>query len=199
MEFKNVMLSRHATRAFAKDRIPEEKIDELLDLVRWTPSGLNIQPWRIRVVRDQPTKEALAKAAGGQRHVADCSHLLVLFTENDLDGQLRRLEAAMVRAEVPAADCSGSLGYAKGLFSSFAPEALAAFMKNQVYIAFGTVLYAATSLGIDSCPVTGFDPKLVAQALGTPAHIMPTALCPLGYGTQPPASRVRVPVSEILI
>ena len=73
MEYRETVLARYACRSFKPEQIPEEKIQELLELVRWTPSGLNVQPWRIRVIKDAAQKTAVAEAAWGQRHVAECS------------------------------------------------------------------------------------------------------------------------------
>ena len=123
----------------------------------------------------------------------------MLCAENDLEGQLTRLAKAMTEGGVPEADRDRILGYTKGLFSKFPAEALPGFMANQVFIALGTTLLAAKSLGIDSCPVTGFDAAMLTKVLDLPAHIVPTALCPLGYGADNPSARVRFPLSQILI
>ena len=198
MQHQDVVTARYAARSFTQARIPEERITELLELVRWTPSALNVQPWRFKVVRDAAAKEALAAAAWGQRHVAECSHVLVLCAEDDLEGQLRRLEDAYAAAGQEAQG-QPVLDHAREIFSNLPPAALPSMMRSQVFIALGTALLAAKSLGLDSCPVTGFDPAAAAKALGLPARVIPVALCPLGYGTGAPAPRVRVPLSVLLL
>ena len=62
MEFREIVMGRYATKLFDGNVIPAEKLAELLELVRWAPSGLNIQPWKIKVVGDQATKELLSAA-----------------------------------------------------------------------------------------------------------------------------------------
>jgi nitroreductase len=57
MEFKEIVMSRYATKKFDGRKIPEPKITELLELIRFAPSALNIQPWKIKVITDQKTKE----------------------------------------------------------------------------------------------------------------------------------------------
>ena len=42
--------------------LPEEKVRQLLELVRYAPSGLNLQPWRIKVVTDPALKAQLLPA-----------------------------------------------------------------------------------------------------------------------------------------
>lgn len=42
-------------------RVPDWKIERILDAARWTPSFMNIQPWRFIIVRDPELKEWMAK------------------------------------------------------------------------------------------------------------------------------------------
>ena len=47
-------------RQYASEAVPDDIVDELLELARWTGSSKNTQPWRFIVVRD---KERLRKIA----------------------------------------------------------------------------------------------------------------------------------------
>ena len=47
-------------RQYAPDPVPDEVLDQLLELARWTGSSKNTQPWHFIVVRD---KERLQKIA----------------------------------------------------------------------------------------------------------------------------------------
>lgn len=42
--------SRISTRAFLDKQVPEEEIRAVLDVARWSPSGGNLQPWRVHVL-----------------------------------------------------------------------------------------------------------------------------------------------------
>jgi len=48
-------------RQYASEAVPDEVVDQLLELARWTGSAKNGQPWRFIVVRD---KDRLKKIAG---------------------------------------------------------------------------------------------------------------------------------------
>lgn len=199
MEFKDILQKRYASRSYTSESIPEEKIDALLELIRWTPSGLNIQPWRFRVVREPAVKQAIMAAAWAQPQVAACSHLLVLCADVDLERHIGKLGEAQARAGIPEAESKQAIEHVKGLIGRLPGDKFAAFAGNQVFLALATALYGAASLGIDACPMTGFDPVQVAKALALPASVKPTALCPLGYGTDRPAVRVRFAKDDILI
>jgi nitroreductase len=199
LEFKDILQKRYASRSYTSESIPEEKIETLLDLIRWTPSGLNIQPWRIRVVRELAVKQAIMAAAWSQPQVASCSHLLVLCADVDLERHLGKLGEAQARAGISEADRKWAIEHIKGIIGRLPGDKFAAFAENQVFLALATALYGAASLGIDACPMTGFDPAQVAKVLVLPAHVKPTALCPLGYGTDRPSIRVRFAKDDILI
>src|SRR5213594_4531731 len=47
-------------RQYASEAVPDDVVDKLLELARWTGSAKNSQPWRFIVVRD---KERLKKIA----------------------------------------------------------------------------------------------------------------------------------------
>src|SRR5438093_12559152 len=48
-------------RQYSPEPVPDEVVDQLLELARWTGSAKNSQPWRFIVVRD---KDRLKKIAG---------------------------------------------------------------------------------------------------------------------------------------
>ena len=50
MKVSDAIKSRISTRAFLDKPVSEETIRELLDISRWSPSGGNLQPWRVHVV-----------------------------------------------------------------------------------------------------------------------------------------------------
>ena len=47
-------------RQYADDPVPDEVIDQLLELARWTGSSKNTQPWHFIVVRDRNSLKKIA-------------------------------------------------------------------------------------------------------------------------------------------
>lgn len=66
------------------------------------------------------------------------------------------------------------------------PETSLSYAQNNVYIAVTQGVYAAKSLGIDSCIVLGFDPIAYSKILKLPSNIVPTVLITLGYANAEP-------------
>ena len=72
MELYEVMRTTFAARQFTDAPVPDAHIHRILDNARFAPSGGNRQGWRVIVVRDQQTREALPELIRPtmQRYVA---------------------------------------------------------------------------------------------------------------------------------
>ena len=66
MDLYDLMMKRRSVRAFKDQEIPEPVIEKLLDAANNAPSGGNIQPLSIILVRGQEGRDKLAQLAGGQ-------------------------------------------------------------------------------------------------------------------------------------
>lgn len=72
MELYDVMRTTFSARAFTDEPVPDEAIERILENARFASSGGNRQGWRVIVVREQATKEAIADLAipGSKRYAA---------------------------------------------------------------------------------------------------------------------------------
>ena len=53
MNVYDAIHQRHSTRAYLDKDIPIEKLNRILDVARYSPSGANTQPWQVAVVSGQ--------------------------------------------------------------------------------------------------------------------------------------------------
>jgi nitroreductase len=60
MELYEIMQTTFAAREFTNDPLPDEALFTILDRARFAPSGGNRQGWRVIVVRERATRDALA-------------------------------------------------------------------------------------------------------------------------------------------
>lgn len=51
MQLSEAMQQRKSTRAFLEREVPTATVHAILDTARWAPSGVNMQPWRVAVLR----------------------------------------------------------------------------------------------------------------------------------------------------
>ena len=198
MEFHDIVMQRYAVKKFDGRLIDEDKISELLELVRFAPSALNLQPWKIKIIRDKKVKEQLRQASNDQAQITTCSHLLVFCADTDYDGLIRRLEALMKKHGAPLEMQKMVTGMASGFVAKMSAEQKFAWSQAQTYLALGNALNGAKALGFESCPMGGFDPKEYSRILKIPAHLVPVMLCPVGYAADKPMPKVRFALDEIV-
>jgi nitroreductase len=199
MEFQEVVKQRFATKKFDGRTIPQEKLDELLELVRMAPSALNLQPWKIKVVDDPELKATLAPATGNPEMITTASHLLVFCADTDMETLVAKTMAAMEEAGVPEAIRTHVRELCEEMALRPSVQERKEWATHQVYLALGNAVNGAKALGFDSCPVTHFKPEEFRRILGIASHLFPVAICPLGYTAHQASPKLRFPLSEILI
>lgn len=197
MELKEVVMRRYATKEFDGKMIPEEKIDELLEIIRFAPSALNLQPWKIVVIRDKKVKEELHPATFNQGQIISCSHLLVFCANTKMDELIEKADRLTREAGIPEELCQMRLEKSKLMAGRMSIEGTVEWAKCHTFLAVGNAVNGAKSLGFDSCPMTGFDPNEYSRILKLPENLVPTILCPLGYGSDKPIPKIRFPKDEI--
>jgi nitroreductase / dihydropteridine reductase len=198
MDFKDIVRNRRAIRQYEARPIPEDTIRELLEITSYAVSAINLQPWKIKVVSDQETKDKLFPATFGQNQVKACSHLFVFCADTDYAGIIRTVDKDMAAAGVPDAQRAPMLEFAGNVANGMAPEQRLQWSKEQVYIALGNCLNGAYFLGLGACPMTAFQPAEFAKILGLPDTLVPTVMVSIGFPAEAGAPKIRRSVDEIL-
>lgn len=72
-----------AVRQFLSEPVPQEVIDAILQVARWSGSASNIQPWHLVVVQKRETLQALANCQGYAGHLAGAAFGVVLAMEGN--------------------------------------------------------------------------------------------------------------------
>ncbi|HTY14469.1 MAG TPA: NAD(P)H-dependent oxidoreductase [Methanoregulaceae archaeon] len=198
VEFKDIVMQRYATKKFDGRNVPREKIDELIEYIRYAPSALNLQPWKIKIVTDKATKERLKPAAFDQEQVTTCSHLLVFCANPDYESLIEKLSRLLEKYSVPADIRKMVIDMANQFTGPMSPEQRFAWSQAQTYLALGNALNGAKALGLDSCPMGGFDPEAFSQILGIEKPLVPVMLCPVGYAADKPMPKIRFAKEEIV-
>jgi nitroreductase len=68
-----------AVRQFRPDPVPQEVLDAILQVARWSGSASNQQPWELVVIHNRATLQALARCEGFAGHVAQANFAIVLI------------------------------------------------------------------------------------------------------------------------
>jgi len=198
---------RYATKVFDPARkIPADVWAALERSLVATPSSYGLQPWKFLVITDPALRARLRPASWNQAQVTDCSHHVVFLGRTEMaERDVQRLIDATAAARgIPAAAIEGYKNMmlkdvVHGSRGKFAAE----WAARQCYIALGQFMLACASLGIDACPMEGFDPVQYDAILGldgTGYHAV--VACPAGYRAAgdkyASLAKVRYPLSEVV-
>ena len=114
-----LLKSLRAIRQFRPDPVPQEVVDAVLDVARWSGSASNRQPWEFVVIRNRETLRALASVEGFASHLAGAAVGIVLVMAGE-KGQIAqetfdegRLSERMMLA-VAAYGVGSSVGWFTG-------------------------------------------------------------------------------------
>ena len=188
---------RYAVKEFDKTKpLSPELLHEILESGRLAPSSIGIEAWKFIVVENPELRAKLREAAYGQPKVTDAPALIVLTRRTDVRENITReaLERTAKAQNVSIESLEGLKGMLEGGIGAKDDAELDAWARSQAYIPLGTMIAAASLLGVDSGPMEGFDPAKVNEILGLPArNLKVTAMLALGYrGEDPAATRAKV-------
>ena len=197
MEFLDIVMQRYAAKQFDGRMVDEEKLFLLLDMIRYSPSAFNLQPWKIKIISAGRIKASLRPHANDQPQITTCSHLLVFCANTELEPLVDKVLDGMERSGIPRASVQQYGAMIKGYIGSMTPEQRMGFAREQIYIALGNAINGAKSLGFDSCPMGGFDPVAFAEVLFLPEEYVPVVLCAIGYAADQAPPKWRLPREDV--
>tara|TARA_R110000868_G_scaffold4211_7_gene26509 strand:+ start:41884 stop:42516 length:633 start_codon:yes stop_codon:yes gene_type:complete len=168
MELLDKLNWRYAAKAMNGKKVPQDKIDHIIEAARLAPTSSGLQPFEIYVITNQEVKEKIKPVAWGQSVITDCSHLLV-FAAWDTYTAERINKMFDLTNEIRGFKNEGWENYRQLLLNSY-PQKDAEVNFNhaakQAYIAFSQAIAAAAFEGVDTTPIEGFDPVAVDEILG---------------------------------
>ena len=162
---------RYATKVFDPARpLAAETWAALEEALVLTPTSFGLQPYRFLDIRTPAVRAKLREHAWGQAQVTDAAHYVVFaarteMTEADIDHLIARI--AEVRSQPREASQAYREMMAGALLASGRKAHLPAWTAHQAYIALGQLLTAAAILGVDACPMEGFDRAKFDEILDT--------------------------------
>ena len=159
----NAFHFRAATRAYDPNRqISAEDFDYILELARLSPSSVGSEPWHFLVIQNPALRQALKPVSWGMAtQVEAASHLVVILAKKNA-----RYDSAFLRAALEKRGLSEEqMAKAVGVYRQFQERdmniadderALFDWACKQTYIALANMMTGAALIGIDSCPIEGF-------------------------------------------
>lgn len=160
---------RYATKKFdPAKKIAPDLWAQLERAAVLAPSSYGLQPWTFIVVTDPEVRKKLHPVSYNQPQILDASHLVVFAAKNpptpaDVDAHVART------AEVRGATVESLDGFKQMMLGSLARMDAAQahrWAARQTYIALGVFLSAAALMGVDACPMEGFQADKYDEILG---------------------------------
>jgi len=209
--------TRRSVRAFLPTPVDRATVEELLGLASRSPSGSNIQPWKVRVLageaRERVTRailEALDRD-GPEAHRREWNYYPEPWREPFLARRRKVGWDLYALMGIPKGDREGTERQRRRNYEFFgAPVGLVFTLEEDLQIGswldlgifIGTLTVAARGRGLDTCPQAAFADfhAVLRKELGIPANEVVICGMALGHADpDAPENRLvteRVPASE---
>ena len=168
MELIKSLEWRYATKKMNGEKIPQDKLERILEATRLAPSSYGLTPYQVIVVEDQELKEKLVGACYGQTQLKDSSAVLVFATLNTINEKSveEYMNTIAEQRGITVDMLDDFKGMLNGSLSTMTDEQKTTWAKKQTYIGLGFSLVASAVEEVDSTPMEGFVPSLVDEVLG---------------------------------
>ena len=164
MQVSEAIESRRAIKQFDPDHtLSEAEQDRLIELAMKSPTAFNLQNWRFVVVRDPVQRQAIREVAWDQAQVTDASMLVILCGRRDV----WQRDAERVWRDAPD-EVREMMRGAIDAYYRDKPQVERDEVMRSCGIAGQTLMLAAREMGLDSCPMDGFDFDAVGRLIGLP-------------------------------
>nr|WP_042249278.1 oxygen-insensitive NAD(P)H-dependent nitroreductase NfsB [Nonlabens ulvanivorans] len=215
MNLKELLNWRYTTKEYdVTKKISESDMSEVKNLLRMSPSSVNLQPWHFIIAETEEGKTRMAKGAQGFFHfnetkITNASAVVLFCVKTDADDEYYQhiADTEDKNGRFPNEDIKkGFLGAVKAFagIHKYDLKDQQHWMEKQVYLNIGSFLLGVASLGIDATPMEGIDVKALDEEFGL-REIGFTALVAVSIGyraesdfnTTDKTPKSRLPESEI--
>lgn len=204
---------RHATKEFDPDKkIPEDDFRFIMETGRLSPSSFGFEPWRFAVIESPELREKIKNASwGAYSKLPDASHFVVILARTKMDTKYDSdylkdqftnvlnmpsdiLEKYLGRVEEFQKDDFKLLEGDRPLYD---------WASKQTYIALANMMTAAAQIGIDSCPIEGFNIEkmnelLQEEGILEDGHFGISVMAAFGYRTKDPRPKSRRAFDDVV-
>lgn len=196
IEFRKLVEARRSVRKFTSEIIPDEIVNDCLDLALLAPNSSNLQPWEFYRIKNADVKRDLVTACFSQSAAKTSAELIVCVArKNTWKKHSRQMlaEFAKLPVETPKVvkiyygklvpffytvgwfniftPFKWLLNTALGMFKVVTRDPISSFGMNtwavkSTALACENLMLAFRAHGYDTCPMEGFDSWRVKKAMG---------------------------------
>ena len=194
---------RYATKKFDPTRrISDEDWAALVEVGRLAPSSLGFEPWKMLLLNNEEMKRDLKSMAWGAVSMLDeASHFVIYLARKGVNYETPYIEKLMQEVRHRSYDPESAYAHRIKSFqeSDFKlndERSLFDWASKQTYIQMANMMNAAVLMGMDSCPIEGFD-KAKVEAYLEEKGVLDTSefgvsvMCAFGYRNEEIKPKVR--------
>ena len=185
MDTFDAIKTRRAIKKFDNTyKMTAEQVESLMKLTLLSPTSYNQQNWRFVTVSDQSIKEKIGIAARNQAQPVDGSLVILLcgnmnaWKEDPLrywkNHPAEKQELVKASLEKKYSDSSQNRRDEAVRSCGFAGQ---------------TIMLAAKQMGLDSCPMVGFDYEQMAEIINLPDNHLIVLMIVVGKALEPAKER----------
>ena len=197
-EFRKLVEARRSVRKYTAEVIPDDVVNDCLDLALLAPNSSNLQSWEFYRIKNTDVKNKIVTACFSQSAAKTAAELIVCVARRDTwrkhsKQMLSEFEKLPIETPKAAKDYYGKLVpfvYTVGWFNVLTPfkwlfntivgmfrvvprDPISSFGMNtwavkSTALACENLMLAFRAHGYDTCPMEGFDSWKVKSAMGLP-------------------------------
>ncbi|QMT32452.1 NAD(P)H-dependent oxidoreductase [Alysiella filiformis] len=205
----NAFHYRASTRSYdGNKKISDDDFYAILEMGRLSPSSVGSEPWQFLVLQNAHLRQKLKPYCWGIPTMETSSHIVAILAKKNARYDTPYFGQIM--------DRRGLTGEAREkalvVYKKFQTEDIAIldsdrslydWASKQTYIALANMMTGAAMMGIDSCPIEGFDYKEVNQILADeglfdPAEWAVSVMCTFGYRDKDIKPKARKAFDEVV-
>lgn len=186
MNFQKISKNRRSINFFNTDKdVSENLLKEMVEIAANTPSSFNLQPWNLMVLRHLEEKKKLKALAWDQPKVTEAPIVLMILADKkgweEGNPVFEKNWKNMIKSgSMQLEQRDWFLNATNSLYNWSSDANLAFAAKNTGFFAM-SLMYAATSLGLETHPMDGFDHEAVRKEFKIPDNYWIPLLLAVGY------------------
>ena len=211
-ELLTIMDSRRAIKSFdPTKKISDEDFEFILEVGRRSPSSVGYEPWRFLVLQNEEIREQIREVSfGAKGQLPTASHFVIILARKDARYDSDYIDHLLKNVKKISPDIVEQM---KGAYKNFQEvdmkilddeRNLFDWASKQTYLALANMMTMAQQIGIDSCPIEGFNYEAVTKILVENKLIDPevfgvSVMAAFGYKEKDPEfASIRQPLSDIV-
>lgn len=205
----NAFAYRASTRSYdGNKKIPADEFNAILEMGRLSPSSVGYEPWQFLVLQNAELRQKLKPYCWGIPTMETSSHIVAILAKKNARYDTPYFGQIMDRRGLEGEAREKALA----VYKKFQTEDIAIlendrslydWASKQTYIALANMMTGAAMMGIDSCPIEGFDYKEVNQILADEGLFDPnewavSVMCTFGYRDKDIKPKARKAFDEVV-